>query len=156
MSKAILTTVQELIEPLLETRDVSLFDLEFVKEGQDNFLRVYIDKPGGVDIAECGIVSELISDVLDEKEPIEDAYYLEVSSPGAERPLRSPQEFIDHVNENIYVSLYVNIDGEKQYEGILQEFTDDIATIEYKVKTRTKQVAIPYDKIALARLAVVV
>lgn len=155
MSKAVLATVEELIEPLLTPRDVSLFDIEFVTEGQENFLRVYIDKDGGVDLTECGIVSELISEVLDEKEPIKEGYYLEVSSPGAERPLRSEQEFIDYIGENVFVSLYVNIDGAKEYEGILKAFTNDIATIEYKEKTRVKQVEIPYGKIAKARLAVV-
>lgn len=154
MSKEVLETIEKLITPVLEKRELSLFDLEYVKEGNDYFLRVFIDKDSGVDLTECGITSELISDVLDEHEPIADAYYLEVSSPGAERPLRTREDFTTYVNDHVNVRLYVNIDGEKEYEGTLTDFTDDIATIEYRVKTRTKEVQIPYEKIAKARLAV--
>lgn len=154
MSEGILTTIEQLIEPVLATRNVTLFDMEYVKEGQDYFLRIYIDKAGGVDLTECGIVSELISEQLDAKDPIEDAYYLEVSSPGAERPLKTKQDLMDHVNENVFIALYVHIDNNKEYEGILKDFTDDIATIEYKDRARTKLVEIPYDKIAKARLSV--
>ncbi|HLR72169.1 MAG TPA: ribosome maturation factor RimP [Pseudogracilibacillus sp.] len=154
MSEAVLTEVKEIAEPILKERQVTLEDLEFVREGKDNFLRVYIDKPGGVDLTECSIVSERLSEKLDEIDPIKGTYYLEVSSPGAERPLKTPDDFKKHINDNIYVSLYVHIDGEKEYEGILTDFSNNIATIKYKFKHRTKQVEIPYDKIAKARLAV--
>src|SRR5690606_23871729 len=133
---------------------LTLFDLEYVREGKENFLRIYIDKEGGVDLTECSIVSEKVSEKLDEEDPIEGAYFLEVSSPGAERPLKTEQDFKNHLNENVYVSLYVHIDGEKEYEGILKDFTDSVATIEYKYKHRKKEVQIPFDKIAKARLAV--
>ncbi|HLS23389.1 MAG TPA: ribosome maturation factor RimP [Pseudogracilibacillus sp.] len=155
MSKSLLENVEKLIEPILDERNLSLFDLEFVRERNDHFLRVYIDKKGGVDLDECSIVSEKLSEKLDEEDLIKGSYYLEVSSPGAERPLKTKQDLIDHIGENVFVCLYVHIDGEKQYEGTLLKVEDDIVTIEYKFKHTKKQVEIPYDKIAKARLAVI-
>lgn len=154
MSKQIVETVETIIKPILDERDVELVDIEFEKEGQDSFLRIYVDTEDGIDLTECSIVSEKVSEKLDEIDPIKGAYFLEVSSPGAERPLKSTKDFKNHINENIYVTLYAPIDGAKEYEGILVSFADNIATIEYKIKTRKKQVDIPYDKIAKARLAV--
>jgi|SRR5690625_2610315 len=155
MNEEILTVVKELLEPILKERDLQLVDLKYVREGNDNYLRIYIDKSGGVDLTECSVVSEQLSEKLDEHDPIKGAYFLEVSSPGAERPLTTKQDFKENINQNIYVTLYVHIDGEKEYEGILTDFSDDIATIKYKFKHTVKQVQIPYDKIAKARLAVI-
>lgn len=154
MSRKIIDTVSELIQPILSKKNLELVDVEYLKEGSDWFLRVYLDKEGGIDITECGEVSELLSDELDEINLIEGAYFLEVSSPGAERPLKTKQDLLDHLEHNVYVSLYAPIDGEKEYEGILKTLEDDNVIIEYKIKTRVKQVSIPYDKIAKARLAV--
>lgn len=151
-----LEAVETLLQPILTEEKLNLFDLEFVRERNDNFLRIYIDKPGGVDLDECSIVSERLSEKLDEQaDLIKGAYYLEVSSPGAERPLETKQALIDHIGENVFVSLYVHIDGEKQYEGTLLQVENDLVTIEYRFKHTKKQVEIPYDKIAKARLAVI-
>ncbi|HLS61415.1 MAG TPA: ribosome maturation factor RimP [Virgibacillus sp.] len=154
MSSNVRETTERLIMPILDEKNFELVDVEYVKEGPDWFLRVYIDKAGGINIEECGLVSGELSDKLDKADIIPGHYFLEVSSPGVERPLKTKKDFKANVDHNIYVTLYVHIDGEKEYEGILIDFTDDVATIEYKVKTRTKQVEIPYDKIAKARLAV--
>lgn len=154
MSQNIIYQIEEFIEPILKERNVTLHDIEFVKEGNQTFLRIYIDKEEGIDLTECGIVSELISDVLDKENPIKHSYFLEVSSPGAEKPLKTIQDYKDNINKNIFVTLYVHIDGEKEYEGILIEVAEDIITIEYIFKMRKKQVRIPFDKIAKGRLAV--
>lgn len=153
LSKVIKTT-KELVQPILDERDLELVDIEYVKEGKNWYLRLYIDKEGGIDITECGIVSEQLSDKLDEADPIKDPYFLEVSSPGVERPLKKKEDFEKNLNKNMYIKLYEAIDGEKEYEGILKEFKNDILTLEYKVKTRKKLVEIPYEKIAKARLSV--
>lgn len=153
MSKVIATT-EELVKPILSENGLELVDIEYVKEGKNWFLRVYIDKPGGVDITECGMVSEQLSEKLDATDPIKEAYFLEVSSPGAERPLKTKEDIEKSINKNVYVTLYEPIDGEKAYEGILKNFENDVLTIEYKVKTRKKLVEIPYEKVAKARLAV--
>src|SRR5699024_3946554 len=121
----------ELVQPILEEKHLELVDVEFVKEGKDWFLRVYIDKEGGIDITEGGLVSELLSEKLDENHPIKEAYFLEVSSPGAERQLKTKEDLALNVNKNIHVKLYAPIEGEKEYEGILKELRNEIVTLEY-------------------------
>ncbi|MEC5422656.1 ribosome maturation factor RimP [Virgibacillus sp. C22-A2] len=154
MSSQVIKTTEELLQPILDEKDLELIDIEYVKEGPNWFLRIYIDKSGGVDITECGDVSEELSEKLDETDPIKEAYFLEVSSPGVERPLKTKEDFNQNLNKNVFVKLYEPINGEKEYEGILKDFTNNMLTIEFKEKTRKKQVEIPYDKIAKARLAV--
>lgn len=155
MSSKIIESTRELILPIIENEDFELVDIEYVKEGKDWFLRVFIDKDGGISIDECGFVSAALSEKLDEVDFIEGNYYLDVSSPGVERPLKNKTDFEKNVGKNVYVSLYAPIDNQKEYEGILKHFDEDVATIEYKDKTRKSTVEIPYDKIAKARLAVV-
>ncbi|APC48596.1 ribosome maturation factor RimP [Virgibacillus halodenitrificans] len=154
MSSQVIKTTEELLHPILEHKGLELVDIEYVKEGKNWFLRIYIDKPGGIDITECGDVSEELSEKLDQQDPIKEAYFLEVSSPGVERPLKTKDDFSNNLNKNIYVKLYEPVEGEKEYEGILKDFTNNILTLEIKVKTRSKQIEIPYDKIAKARIAV--
>jgi len=147
-------TTKELVDPILKEHGLELFDIEYVKEGKDWFLRVYIDKEEGVNIDECEQVSQALGEKLDTKDVIEGTYFLEVSSPGVERPLKTKEDFKKSIDKNIFVTLYVHIDGEKQYEGVLKDFQDDVATIEYQVLAKKKQIDIPFDKIAKARLAV--
>lgn len=153
MSSHVIKTTEELAAPILEEKGLELVDIEYVKEGKDWFLRVYIDKDGGVDINECGIVSEQLGEKLDQADPVKGAYFLEVSSPGVERPLKT-KTISKNLGSNVYVKLYEPIDGQKEYEGTLKTFDGETAAIEYKVKTRTKIAEVPYDKIAKARLAV--
>lgn len=155
MSSKVIETIEELVQPILAENKLDLVDVEYVKEGKNWFLRVYIDKDGGIDITECGIVSEQLSEKLDDLDPIKDPYFLEVSSPGAERPLKTKEDIEENVGKNVFLTLYAPIDGEKSYEGVLQSFEEDLLTIEYKVKTRKKTIEIPHDKIAKIRLAVV-
>ncbi|ASN05698.1 ribosome maturation factor RimP [Virgibacillus necropolis] len=154
MSSQVIKNTENLLQPILEEKNLELVDVEYVKEGKNWFLRVYIDKEGGIDIAECGEVSEQLSEKLDETDPVTDAYFLEVSSPGVERPLKTEADFEKNLNKNVFVKLYEPIDGAKEYEGTLKDFTNNSASIEYKVKTRRKVVEIPFNKIAKARIAV--
>lgn len=154
MSKTVLTKIEEMITPILTERDVTLEDIQYVREGNNNYLRLFVDKTGGIDLDECSIVSELVSEKLDEEDPIEGTYFLEVSSPGAEKPLRTKEDFANNVGKNVFVTLYVHIDGEKEYEGKLLNFSDDTLKIEYKYKHTKKTVDIPYEKVAKARLSV--
>ncbi|WP_338469817.1 ribosome maturation factor RimP [Niallia sp. XMNu-256] len=153
MSKVI-DTVGQLVTPILDEMELELVDVEYVKEGKDWFLRVFIDKPSGVDIEECGMVSERLSEKLDEIDPITHNYFLEVSSPGAERPLKKKQDFEKAIGKNVYIKTYEPLDGEKEFEGVLTEFDGNIVSVEIKIKTRKTTVTIPYEKIANARLAV--
>ena len=154
MSSQVVKMTESFLQPILNEKHLELVDIEYVKEGSNWFLRVYIDKDGGVDITECGEVSEQLSERLDEADPIKEAYFLEVSSPGVERPLKTKADFEKNLNKNVLVKLYEPIDGEKTYEGILKSINYDVINIEYNIKTRKKQVEIPFEKIAKARLAV--
>ncbi|WP_026585497.1 ribosome maturation factor RimP [Bacillus sp. J33] len=154
MSK-VTETVEELVTPIVDELNLELVDIEYVKEGKDWFLRVFIDKETGVDIEECGIVSERLSEKLDAADPIPYNYFLEVSSPGAERPLKKEQDFVKAIGKNVFIKTYEPIDGEKTFEGVLTQFDGETVTVEVTIKTRKKSVEIPYDKVANARLAVV-
>ncbi|MBA2870842.1 ribosome maturation factor RimP [Anoxybacillus calidus] len=155
MSKKVTEIVEELVTPILEEMELELVDIEYVKEGKNWFLRVFIDSEDGIDIEQCGIVSEKLSEKLDEVDPIPYNYFLEVSSPGAERPLKKRADFERAVGKNVYVKTYEPIEGEKEFEGELTAFDGTVATITVKQKTRKKTIEIPYEKIANARLAVV-
>ncbi len=154
MSKKVTELVEELVTPILEELNLELVDVEYVKEGKSWFLRVFIDKDTGVDIDECGQVSERLSEKLDEMDPITHNYFLEVSSPGAERPLKKEKDFQKAVGKNVYVKTYEPILDSKEFEGILKEYTGDSLIIEVKIKTRKKEITIPFEKVAKARLAV--
>ncbi|CEE01430.1 MULTISPECIES: ribosome maturation factor RimP [Bacillaceae] len=154
MSK-VTETVEKIAWPIVQELGLEIVDVEYVKEGKNWYLRLYIDKENGVDIEECGMVSEKLSEKLDEIDPIPHNYYLEVSSPGAERPLKKQEDFEKAIGKNVHIKTYEPIDGEKIFEGILQEFDGTNVTIEVRVKTKSKVIQIPYNKIAQARLAVV-
>jgi ribosome maturation factor RimP len=153
MSK-VTEVVEELAEPIFQELGIELVEIEFVKEGKSWFLRVYIDKDNGVDIEDCGLVSEKLSEKLDELDPIPQNYFLEVSSPGAERPLKKDKDFQKAIGKNVFIKTYEPIDGEKSFEGTLLEFDGQHVKIEMKIKTRKKTIEIPYEKVANARLAV--
>ncbi|WP_064093676.1 ribosome maturation factor RimP [Rossellomorea aquimaris] len=153
MSK-ITTLVEELVTPILEDMSLELIDMEYVKEGSNWFLRVFIDKDQGVDIEECGIVSERLGEKLDELDPIPHNYFLEVSSPGAERPLKNDKDFEKAIGKNVFVKTYEPLNGEKAFEGTLLSYTSEQLQLEVTIKTRKKKVEIPTDKIAIVRLAV--
>jgi ribosome maturation factor RimP len=150
----VIDTVGQLVTPIVDEMGLELVDIEYVKEGKDWFLRVFIDKPAGIDIEECGLVSEKLSEKLDEVDPITQNYFLEVSSPGAERPLKKKQDYEKAIGKNVFIKTYEPLNGEKQFEGVLAEFDGSNVTVEIKIKTRKKLVSIPYEKIANARLAV--
>ena len=119
-------------------------------------MRGYIDKEGGITLEDCALVSDQLSEQLDsaDPDPIPQAYFLEVSSPGAERPLKKEVDYQRALDQYVNVSLYQQIDGHKVFEGYLRQLSPDELTIEYMDKTRQKQVVIPRDKVAKARLAI--
>jgi ribosome maturation factor RimP len=154
MSK-VTTVIEELVTPILEELNLELVDIEFIKEGRNWFLRVYIDTPdGGIDIDQCALVSERLSVLLDEKDPIEQNYYLEVSSPGAERPLKKESDFEKAVGKFIYVKTYEPIKDMKEFQGYLKAYTEDGLEMEVRIKTRKLTFLIEKDKVAKARLAI--
>jgi ribosome maturation factor RimP len=154
MSKKVTEIVEEIVTSILDELHLELVEVEYVKEGKDWFLRVFIDKETGVDIEDCGIVSEKLGEKLDEMDPIPQNYFLEVSSPGAERPLKKDKDFEKALGKNVYIKTYEPILNEKEFEGILSAFDGKEVTLDVQVKTRKKTVVIPVEKIAKARLAV--
>lgn len=150
-SPNIKSVVESMITPYLEENGFELVDIEYVKEGSSWFLRIFVDKEGGIDIEDCGRISEYASQKLDETDPIEDAYFLEVSSPGAERPLKKPQDVAKSVGKHVFVTTYEPIGRLKEFEGELVSFDGETMVVQVGGKDR----AIPYNKVASARLAIV-
>lgn len=151
---SVVETVTDLVKPILDEHGFYLYDVEFVKEGKSWYLRVYIDKKGGITLNDCALVSDQLSEALDETDPIPQAYFLEVSSPGAERPLKNESDYQNAVGEYIHVSLYQQINGKKVYEGTLTNLSEKELTLDYLDKTRHRQVTIDRSKVAQARLAI--
>jgi len=159
--------IEELAKPIVEELNLELVDVEFVKEGRNWFLRVYVDTPeGGIDIEQCAQVSERLSLLLDENDPITQNYYLEVSSPGAERPLKKDTDFEKAIGKKkdtdfekaigkfIYVKTYEPIKDMKEFQGYLTSYDEHTLVMEVRIKTRKITVTIEQEKIALARLAI--
>lgn len=121
---------EELLMPVITEKNLELVDIEYVKEGSNWYLRAYIDKEGGVNINDCEAVSRAFSDILDKEDPIEDAYILEVSSPGLGRPLKKDKDFTRNIDKKIEFKSYKAIDGQKEFEGILRSFDAETFTID--------------------------
>lgn len=151
MGKNVTSLVEDLVSPILEEMKLELVDIEYVKEGSNWFLRVFIDKDGGIDIDDCGVVSEKLSKRLDEVDPIKEAYFLEVSSPGIERPLKKEKDIYWAVGKRVNIKTYEPIEDMKVFEGELAGFDGNALSIQ----EGNKLYSIPYDKVANARLAVV-
>ncbi|OBZ16916.1 MULTISPECIES: ribosome maturation factor RimP [Bacillales] len=143
--------VQEMVLPYLSSNGFELVDIEYVKEGSNYFLRIFVDKEGGIDIDDCGRISEFMSEQLDKNDPVTDAYFLEVSSPGAERPLKKEEDVVKAIGKHVYITTYEPISGAKEFEGLLLSFDGENAV----VRTGKKEYTIPYVKVASARLAIV-
>jgi ribosome maturation factor RimP len=153
-SERVTDIVERMALPIVQGEGLELVDVEYKKEGSNWFLRVFIDKEAGVDIDDCGRVSEQLSDLLDEVDPIQNPYFLEVSSPGAERPLKKSADYDRAVGKQIHVSLYEPMNQEKVYQGLLEQFDGDELKISWRVKGVQKRIVIPMEKVASARLAV--
>lgn len=120
---------EELLLPIMEANNFELVDVEYVKEGGSWYLRAYIDKEGGINIDDCELVSRALSDLLDEKDFIEEAYILEVSSPGLGRPLKKEKDFVRSMGEEVEVRLYRAIDRQKEFVGILSGYEEGSVTL---------------------------
>ena len=131
-SKNIAGEAEKIVRPMLDEKfaNLELFDLEFVKEGPNWYLRIYIDKEGGVTIDDCEAVSRAAEKLLDEKDPIDHAYILEVSSPGIDRPLKRDQDFERYRGREVEIRLYKPLDGAKVFTGKLVGLIDGEIVIE--------------------------
>lgn len=141
---------EALLEPVVMELGFELVDVEYVKEGGTWYLRAYIDKPGGITVDDCEAVSRRFSDILDEKDYIEDSYVFEVSSPGLGRPLKKEKDFKRSLGEEVEIRTYRAIERQKEFIGILKSYDEDTVTIAYEDDTEQT-----FDRadIALIRLA---
>ena len=149
------SVIEAYVTPIVDELNLVLVDIEFVKEGRDWFLRVYVDTPeGGIDILQCVQVSERLSLVLDENDPIEQNYYLEVSSPGAERPLKTENDYHNAIGKLVFVKTYEPIKDMKEFLGTLDFYDGQTLQVTIRIKTRKVTVTIEKEKVALARHAI--
>ncbi|MDE7010567.1 MAG: ribosome maturation factor RimP [Oscillospiraceae bacterium] len=142
--------VAGLAGPAVEAAGCELWDVEYVREAGSWYLRLYIDKAGGVDILDCEQVSRAVSDLLDEADPIEGSYTFEVSSAGAERPLRRPGDYERFMGSPVLVKLYKARDGRKEFAGVLAGYENGDVTITAGERT----VTFPKAEVALCRLRI--
>ncbi|MCI5899360.1 MAG: ribosome maturation factor RimP [Firmicutes bacterium] len=140
---------EALLKPLVDAHGFELVDVEYVKEAGNWYLRAYIDKPGGIAVDDCEVISRALSDKLDEEDFIDESYILEVSSPGLGRPLKKDKDFARSIGKEIEVRTFRAIDRQKEFTGILKEFDKDSFTIVIEENEMTFQRA----ETALVRLA---
>ncbi|MCR1840699.1 ribosome maturation factor RimP [Murimonas intestini] len=141
---------EELILPIVEANQFELVDVEYVKEGSNWYLRAYIDKPGGITVDDCEVVSRALGDLLDKNDFIDEAYILEVSSPGLGRPLKKEKDFKRSLGQEIEVRTYRAIDRQKEFTGILKSYEKDGFTIELE---NGEEMEFAKSDVALVRLA---
>lgn len=152
----IVDKVRPLIEPIVKEAGCELVDIEYVKEGKNWFLRVYADNEAGIDLDHCALISERVSEELDamQPDPFPDAYFLEISSPGAERPLKTEEQIKSAVGEYVHFDYYAPQYGEKHHDGILLAVNEDTYVLKVQIKTVSKELEIDKKAVAKARLAV--
>jgi len=152
MSLKVTKVVEEMVLPILTQEHLELVDIEFKKEGSNWFLRVFIDKEhGGIDLDDCSKVSEKLSAELDKRDPINKPYFLEVSSPGAERPLKNEKDIYKAVGKYVHITTFEPIEEQKVFEGKLLRFENQTIVL----KEPKKVYEIPFKSVASARLAIV-
>ena len=142
--------VASFAQPIVEANGCSLWDVEYVREGSERFLRLYIDKEGGVNINDCEAIARAVDPILDEKDPIPESYHFEVCSAGLERPLKRPGDFEKFMGSPILVKLYRPRNGLKEIPGILRGYEEGKVTVEAGKETITLEKS----EVALGRLRV--
>ena len=144
---ALVEQIAEIVKPIAEELSYGIYHIEYVKESGEYYLRIYIEKDGGVLLNDCEALSRRVSDVLDEKDPITDAYFLEVSSPGLNRTLFTNEHYTRFIGSEVLVKLAKAVEGTKTIKGILKENNESSITIE-----GAEEINIPKDKIKSVNL----
>lgn len=134
--------VEKLLKAKIESIGYDLYDVEYSKEGKNYFLRIFIDKPEGIDLQDCEKVNDEINNLLDEADYIKDQYFLEVSSPGIERVLKKDKHLKQNIGEEVSVKLFrKDENGSKEYQGVLKGFDEDSIILENDTKIERKNIA---------------
>lgn len=132
-AKEVEALIAEMVEPILQDTEMTLVDVEYVRE-KDWYLRIFLDKPGGVEIDDCQLVSEKLTAVLDAKDPIPEKYFLEVSSPGIDRPLKKDKDFIAAYDSKVDIMFFAPWEGLKSLVGILVSHDDEAVWVKKIIK----------------------
>ncbi|MGI9860365.1 ribosome maturation factor RimP [Moorella naiadis] len=148
MSK-LTTLIQDLVEPVLTPLGYELIDLQYGREGGRYILRLFIDRPEGIGLDDCEKASRAVGEILDREDPIPNSYYLEVSSPGLERPLKKEDDFKRFTGRRVKLRTFTPIDGQRHFQGRLRGYQEGAVTLELP---EGQQLAIPLEQVATARL----
>ncbi|HEY8909615.1 MAG TPA: ribosome maturation factor RimP [Desulfosporosinus sp.] len=151
MNQAMEHQIELLVEPIVKEKGLELVNVEYIREGAHWYLRLYIDKDGGVDMDDCSAISHMVSEMLDQNNPIPQAYMLEVSSPGLERPLKKDEDFIRFQGSLVTVHTTSPFQGYKEFSGNLVGVINDEIVLEYE----GKRIAIPRTLAKRTHLAIV-
>ncbi|MBH6947617.1 ribosome maturation factor RimP [Clostridioides difficile] len=151
MKKNLEATIEEIVTKITDEHGFEMVDVEYVKEAGEYYLRVYIDKEEGISLNECELVSRELSPILDEKDPIKENYFLEVSSPGLDRALKKDRDFVRYQGRDVDLKLYKPLNGCKQFEGELIGLTEDN---NIKIIANGKEMEFNRKDVAIVRLAI--
>ena len=143
--------VAQFAEPVVQAHGCTLWDVEYVREGGEWFLRLYIDKDGGVDISDCEAISRAVDPILDEKDPVPDSYNFEVCSAGLERQLKRPSDFEKFMGSPVLLKTYQNRDGRKEFAGVLKGYDGGAVVLEMG----TQELRFEKNEVAMVRLRIV-
>lgn len=149
--RRVVDVVRDLAEPHCKELGLDLVDVEFVKEGPFRYLRVIIDKEEGVSLDDCSAVSKLLNVKLDQIDPIEENYFLEVTSPGVERELKKPEDFKRFAGKTVQLKLFTPFDGQKLFKGVLIGLENELISIAVSENTK---IEVPKEKVSSIRLVV--
>ena len=139
---ALVNEIYEMVNPIAEELNYDIYHIEYVKENGELYLRIYIEKDGGITLSDCEALSRRVSDLMDEKDPIKDPYFLEVSSPGLNRTLFTEEHYKRFIGREVMVKFTKSVDGKKNIKGILKEVNEDSIVVE-----ADQLINIPKDKI---------
>ena len=139
---ALVNEIYEMVEPVADELNDDIYHVEYVKENGELYLRIYIEKDGGITLSDCEALSRRVSDLMDEKDPIKDPYFLEVSSPGLNRTLFTEEHYKRFIGREVMVKFTKSVDGKKNIKGILKEVNEDSIVVE-----ADQLINIPKDKI---------
>ena len=144
---ALVTQIYEMVKPISDELNYEIYHIEYVKENGEYYLRIYIEKEGGITLSDCEALSRRVSDLMDEKDPIPEAYFLEVSSPGLNRTLFTETHYKRFVGREVMVKLTKAIDGNKSIKGILKEVNEENIIVEADTL-----ISIPKEKVKSANI----
>ena len=143
--------IMDLVTPVLQDTDITVVAVEYVRE-KDWYLRIFIDKPDGIEIDDCQFVSEKLAEILDEKDPIKEKYYLEVSSPGIDRPLKKDKDIEENYGKKVDIQFFAPFDGHKELTGILLSHTETEIDVKRIVKGREEKNPIKIERKLIAMI----